>query len=172
MELRNEWQDGVHVLHSVVEIGEGAPLADDFVLRYARVALNFLHILDQLSELLCVDLVPEGLLPRVELQVDQSNQVPHFLQRLELVLTVFKLLVAGALEVEQSFQVVELFSLIFKLACLLMEITEHLVRVVDHVNVALGNTIGESVLELDSELLNDNAEAGQSSLDRLCLLVL
>ena len=101
VKLSNQRQHGVHVLDTVVKSHKAAPLADDLVLRGGGVALLRLHVLDKRSQVVSVDLVPESLLPGVKLVVNKSNQVPHFLERDELVLAVLESFVVGALHVEQ-----------------------------------------------------------------------
>jgi hypothetical protein len=46
MELRNQWQDGVHVLHSIVKSKEGFEVLDFLVLSTLRIALFCLHFFD------------------------------------------------------------------------------------------------------------------------------
>ena len=60
VELGDEWQDGVHVLHSIVQGLEGLPGLDVLVLRALWVALLGLHLLDQGHELLSINFVPKG----------------------------------------------------------------------------------------------------------------
>ena len=61
---------------------------------------------------------------------------------------------------------------VFEFTCFLIELSDLLVCVVNDFWGTFSNVIGKSVLELNSELLNDDAEASESALDVLGLLVL
>jgi len=172
VELGDKRQHSVHVLNAIVKSNEAAPLRDDLVLGNLGVALLRLHILNEGCKQISVDLVPEGLLPRVELVVDKSNQIPHLLKGDKLGLAVLELFVGGTLQIEESFQVVKLFSLFLKSASLIVEFSNLFVRVVDDFGRAFSDVVRQSVLELDSELLHDDAEASQTSLNVLRLIVL
>ena len=59
-ELVDQRQDGVHVLHSLVQGEERFPVLDVLVLGTLWIALLGLHILHQLHQDLSVDLFPKG----------------------------------------------------------------------------------------------------------------
>lgn len=93
VEHRDQGKDGVHVLHTIVDGDEGPPVLNVLILGVLRVGLLGLNVLDELHEILGVDLVPKSRFPRVELQINKGNQIPHVLELLELVLAVLELLV-------------------------------------------------------------------------------
>jgi hypothetical protein len=107
MQLRNQRQDGVHVLDSVIKSSEGLVVLDLFVLGALWIALLCLHVLDLCHEVVCVDLVPEGGFPGLELIVNQGNEIPHLLEVLKIVSAVLQGLVRGLLHVEEGLEVVE-----------------------------------------------------------------
>ena len=80
VKLRNQGKDGVHVLDSVVKGHKSFPVLDVLVLRVLRIGLLSLHILDQLHEVFSINLVPEGRLPCLELQINQRYEIPHVLE--------------------------------------------------------------------------------------------
>jgi hypothetical protein len=93
VELGNEGQDSVHVLHALVKEHEGLPLADHLVSRSSRVALLGLHLLDKVGEVIGIDLLPSGFFPAIKLHIDEGNEIPHLLDGDKLAAAVFELLV-------------------------------------------------------------------------------
>lgn len=63
MKLRDQRQNGVHVLNSFVKGYEGAPFRNDLVLGCRGIHLLGLHVLNKRCEVVGVDLVPKSLLP-------------------------------------------------------------------------------------------------------------
>jgi hypothetical protein len=142
VQQRNQRQDGVHVLHSVCEAHESLPRLDVLVLGGLWVALLGLHVFDQGHQLVGVDLVPSGGLPRLELVVYQGNQIPQLLQVVELVLAVLQLLVVGLLQVEQGFQVVQLLGLGLQGASLFVVVFDGNVCVINDLLVGVLHVVG------------------------------
>jgi hypothetical protein len=84
VKLRNQRQDNVHVLHSLVQGTEGSPVLDFFVLGTLWVALFCLHFLDQRHQVFSINLVPKSGLPGLELVVNEGDKIPHLLEEAKL----------------------------------------------------------------------------------------
>ena len=90
-----------------------------------------LHVSDKSFEIRCIDLVPQRFLPGLELAINQSNQVPHLFELDQFTLAVFDLLVVGSLQIEQSFQVLQLFGLVLDVHRLAVVLRYGVVRLLD-----------------------------------------
>jgi hypothetical protein len=90
VQLRNQWQDGVHILDSFIEGEECPEVLDFFVLGTLWVALLCLHVFDLCHQVIGINLVPEGRFPSLKLEVNQGDEIPHLLEVLEISSTVFQ----------------------------------------------------------------------------------
>jgi hypothetical protein len=90
---RNQWQDGVHVLYSIVQSHKCTVVLDVFVDLGGRVALFGLHVLNKGHERFSVNLIPKSGLPVLKLRLNESDEIPHVLERNKLISAVLELLV-------------------------------------------------------------------------------
>ena len=91
--LVDQRQNGVHVLHSLVQGEERFPVLDVLVLSRLWVALLGLHILYELHQDFSVDLLPERRLPGLELEINEGDEIPQLLEVAEVVSAVLQELV-------------------------------------------------------------------------------
>lgn len=104
--------------------------------------------------------------------INQCNQVPHFLKGDKFVLAVLKLFVVGALHIEKRLKIIEFFSFIFESAGFVVEVSNLLIGIVNDFRTGLSNVERTVVAELNSEFLNNDTEASETSLDVFGLSVL
>lgn len=131
MKLGDQWEDGVHVLNSLVQSLECFPSFDLFVLWALRIALLCLHVLDQGRQLLGINLIPQSRGPCSKLVVNEGNQIPHLLEVEKLVSAILELLVGGLLHIEERLQVVELTGFLLELTSPGIVLANCLVSVAD-----------------------------------------
>ena len=112
VEHRNQRQDDVHVLNSLVKGVKGSPVLNLLVLWRLWVALLCLHFLDKRHEVLGINFVPKSGLPSLELVVNEGNKIPHLLQKAKLVRAIGQLLIGRFLDIKKCLQVVKVTSLI------------------------------------------------------------
>ena len=170
VELLDERSDHIHVLDSVVQGLESLITLDFFVASQVGSSLVRLHALQQHLKVVCVNVVPESLLPGFELAVDNGDQIPHLLELNELVLAVIELLLLGSLEFEEGLQNVQFFSCSLLLASLFIVFHDLLVGVADNLRGSLLDVVRQVRLEFLSVLKNLDLEFTDSGLDVVRLL--
>lgn len=79
-QLLDHWSNHIHLLDSVVQGAECIVAPDVLVLVQVWSSLLGLDILQERGNALSIDVVPQGLLPGIKLQVNQGNQIPHLLE--------------------------------------------------------------------------------------------
>jgi hypothetical protein len=136
------------------------------------VALFGLHVLDEGSQLLSVNLLPSGSFPRLKLVVDQGNEIQHLFQIVEFILAVLELLMVRFLQNKQSFQVVKLLGLLLKLASFVIVIVDGDVSLVDDFVCSVLNILWAVLKEFTSEVVHLLHEGSLTLLDVLRLSVL
>lgn len=90
---RNQRQDGVHVLYPIVQSHKCTVVLDVFVDLGGRVALFGLHVLNKGHKSFSLNLVPKSGLPVFELVLNESDEIPHVLERNKLISAVLELFV-------------------------------------------------------------------------------
>jgi hypothetical protein len=85
MQLRDQWQNCVHILDSIVKSKEGLEVLNVLILGTLRVALLGLHIFDLCHKSIGVNLVPKSGFPGLKLVVNQGDKIPHLFQVLKVV---------------------------------------------------------------------------------------
>lgn len=70
VKLRDQWENGVHILDSIIKSNKSFPILDFFVLWILWVCLLGLHIFNKLHELVCIDFVPKSGFPGFELEIN------------------------------------------------------------------------------------------------------
>lgn len=160
----------IHVLHAVVKSLERLVVLDFFVLGKVGRSLILLHILEQDFEVVCINIVPKGLLPGLELAVNDGDKIPHLLELHELVLAVSKLLLLGPLQFEKLLEHLQILCFAFHGARLLVVLTNLQVGIVDDLRISVLDIVGKSSLELLSKLENLDLEVTNSLLDVVGLL--
>mgnify|MGYP004297839481 CR=1 FL=1 len=91
--MRDQWQDGVHVLYPIVQSHECTVVLDVFVDLGGRVALFGLHVLNKGHERFSINLVPKSGLPVLELILNERDEIPHIFERNKFISAVLELFV-------------------------------------------------------------------------------
>jgi hypothetical protein len=170
VELGDEGQDLGHVLDALVEELERL-VALDFLVGVG-VGLLGGHVTGLLDEAVGVDLVPEGLLPGVELGIDAGDEIPVLFEVEEVDAAVIELLELGLSQIEKSLQVAETLGLLLHDGGLIVVVVNLGVRFVDDFDGRAGNVVGAVLAELLSEVIDTETEITHGGFDVLSLLLL
>jgi hypothetical protein len=101
VELLDKGTNHIHVLNTVIKRTESLVVLDVFVLGKLRGSLILLHVLEEKLKVIGVDIVPKGLLPGLELAIDNGDEIPHLLELDKLILAVVELLLLCPLKLEE-----------------------------------------------------------------------
>mmetsp|Transcript_8754 Transcript_8754/g.8045 ORF Transcript_8754/g.8045 Transcript_8754/m.8045 type:complete len:204 (-) Transcript_8754:594-1205(-) len=165
VETGNQGEDGVHVLHSLIQGQECFPVLDFFVGSLLRTGLFGLHLFDEVRQVVSVDLVPESALPGIKLHVDESDEIPHVLETDEFLFAVSELFVTGLLHVEEGLQVIQLLRLFLQSHRLVVVVTDRPISLIDDIRRRVLNVIRTVLLEVDSESVNLVGKVREGLLD-------
>lgn len=170
MKLRNQRTDSLHVFHTVVKGHECLIVLDIFVLRQSGLSLVVLHGLQSHLKIISINIVPKGLLQRVELAVNDGDQIPHLLQLYELILAFLEFLLLGPLEFEELLKNLELFGFFLHLSGLVVIFTNLFICSSDYFIISILDFMRHCRLELKTIVEDLDLELADTDLDIVRLL--
>jgi hypothetical protein len=130
------------------------------------------HVTGLLDKAISVDLVPEGLLPRVELGIDHSDKIPVLLEVEEVDTAVIKLLEFRLGEIEKSLQVAESVRFLDHGGGLLVVLVNLFISTGDVFGGGTSDVVGAVGAELLAEVIDLKTEHANVGFDVLSFLLL